>query len=127
MHCVVNELGKGMLHTANTMGILWCSQSGQYGTGNSGEVGGISDWARSAPHCVLSLRVGRVAWGGMVGTRHHVPAPPEHLSWAVTETSVLWSAVLTEQGCALQTLQVLKALMSGTKLLVIHTASCRLT
>lgn len=127
MHCVVNELGKGMLHTASTMGILRCSQSGQCGTGSSGEVGGICDWAGSAPHCVLSLRVGRVARGGTVGTRHHVPAPPEHLSWAVTETSVLWSAVLTEQGCALQALQVFKLLMSGTKLLVIHTASCRLT
>lgn len=127
MHCVVNELGKGMLHTANTMGILWCLQSGQCGTGVSGEVGGICDWAGSAPHRVLSLRVGRVAWGGTVGTRHQVPAPPEHLGQAVPETSILWSAVLTEQGWALQTLQVFKLLMSGTKLLVIHTASCRLT
>lgn len=50
-----------------------------------------------------------------------------HLSQAVTETSVLWSAVLTEQGCALQTPQGCKMLVSGTKLLIIHTASCRLT
>lgn len=62
MHCVVNELGKGMLHTA--MGILRCFQCSQCGTGSSGEVGGICDWAGSAPERVLSLRVGRAAWGG---------------------------------------------------------------
>lgn len=54
-------------------------------------------------------------------------APPEHLSQAVADTGGLCSAVLTGQGCALQTLQVFELLMSGTELLVIHTASCRLT
>lgn len=75
MHCVVNELGKGMLHTANTMGMLQCSQFSQCGTGHSGEVGGTCDWARSAAHRVLSLRVGRAA--GVAQWGHQSPAPPQ--------------------------------------------------
>lgn len=114
MHCVVNELGKGMLHTANTLGILRCFQFSQCGTGNTGEVGGICDWAGSAPHRVLSLRKGTAVWGGPVGTPQPGCAWHRHCPQS--------RAVLCKQ-----TLQVSELLMSGTELLVTHTASCSLT
>lgn len=115
MHCVVNELGKGMLHTANTMGILRCFQFSQSGTGSSGEVGGICHWARSAGCTVCAVTEGGQS---SVGWWHHLNT---------SGRLGLRQAVLTEQGCALQTLQVFELLVSGTELLVTHTASCRLT
>lgn len=79
MHCVVNELGKGMLHTANTMGILRCFQFSQCGTGNSGEVGGISDWAGRAPSTPCAVPEGgqsSVGWhAGDTRVCLHHPTP----------------------------------------------------
>lgn len=36
MHCVVNELGKGTLHTANTTGMLCASRSASVELGTLG-------------------------------------------------------------------------------------------
>lgn len=55
MHCVVNELGKGTLHTANTTGMLCASSAASVELGTLGG-GRHCDWARRAPHRVLSPR-----------------------------------------------------------------------
>lgn len=96
-----------------------CFQFSQCGTGNTGEVGGICDWARRAPHRGLSLRGGRVAWVARWG--HQCACTTGTLSRAVTDRRP------HRAGRALQTLQAFELLVSGTELLVTHTASCRLT
>jgi len=88
MHCVVNELGKGLLHKAITIWAvrwLWC---GQCGTGKRREAGGTSVSGQSAPHYPPRHR-----GAGRSGAGSHredswtpVPAPPKHLACACTET-----------------------------------------
>lgn len=123
MHCVVNELGKGMLHTANTMGILRCFQFSQCGTGNSGEVGGISDWAGRAPSTPCAVPEGgqsSVGWhSGDTRVCLHHPTP--QLS--------AWDRHCSQSraGLCKQILQVFELLVSGRELLGVHTASCSLT
>lgn len=92
------------------------------------ELGTVGRWEASLtgqgvlhPHRVLSLRVGRAACGGTVGTPE-CACTTQHLSCA-------WDRHCSQSraGLCKQTLQVFEVLVSGTELLGVHTASCSLT
>lgn len=81
MHCVVNELGKGMLHKANTIRVLRWLRFGQCGTGKRGEVEGLSVNGQRVLRTICAVTEGWAAvWGRTVRTPEPVCLHPLNVS-----------------------------------------------